>query len=344
MREYPLPEIGENDGLLRVEACGVCGADWAPYQGDFHGFFYPPLILGHEVVGRIEKIGAKAAERWGVKEGDRVILEEPLPCGTCDWCLAGHYQGCPSPRYGAQTVNVPPALWGGYSEYMYLDPRALMHKMDPAVPIEIAPLFVPLSNGIYWTQEIGGAGIGSTVVIQGPGQHGLGCVIGAREAGAGTIIVLGLSKDKRRLELAREFGAHHTIMVDVEDAVARVREITAGHMADTVVNVTNGAPKALGMSLDLAGIRATIVAAGTAHAAAEGFMADTIMYKELTIKGVRGRYKRSLLPAITIIESGKYPLEKMATHTYPLEETDAAIRTVGGVGEPDAIHVTVIPK
>jgi threonine dehydrogenase-like Zn-dependent dehydrogenase len=122
-----------------------------------------------------------------------------------------------------------------------------------------------------------------------------------------------------------------------------VKEITGGRMAGTVVNVTSGAKKALAMSLDLAGIRATIVAAGTAHGAIEDFMADKIMYKELTIKGVRGRYKKALLPAISIIESGKYPLEKLSTHTFPIEQTEEAIKTVGGIGAPDALHVSVIP-
>jgi threonine dehydrogenase-like Zn-dependent dehydrogenase len=344
IQEIPIPEIGPDDGLLRVEVCGVCGADVAPYQGDFHNFFFPPVILGHEVVGVVERIGANAAKRWGVKEGDRIIIEEPLPCGTCDWCLAGHYQGCDAPRYGAKSTKDAPSLWGGYSEYMYLDPRALVHKMSPSVPLEIAPLFVPISNGIYWAQEIGGAGVGSTIVIQGPGQHGLGCTIAAKEAGCGCIIVLGLARDKHRLDLAKQFGAHYTIAIDEEDAVARVKEITGGRMASTVVNVTNGAKKALAMSLDLAGIRATIVAAGTAHAAIEDFMADKIMYKELTIKGVRGRYKKSLLPAISIIESGKYPLEKLATHTFTIDQTEDAIRTVAGLGAEDALHVSVFPK
>lgn len=344
IRELPLPEIGPDDGLMRVEACGVCGADWPPYLGELFDSYEVPLILGHEVVGRVERIGARASERWGVVEGDRIILEEPLPCGDCDWCRAGHYQGCAAPRYGGKAVRLGSGLWGGYSEYMYLDPHALVHKMSTSVPVELAPLFVPISNGIYWVQKVGGAGPGSTVLIEGPGQHGLGCVVGAKEAGADCVIVTGLARDARRLALARELGADFTIAIDTEDAVARVREITDGKMAGTVVNVTAGAPRALSMAVDLAGAMATVVVAGTAHAPAQDFMPDKIMAKELTLKGVRGRYADAIKPAIALIESGKYPLHKLSTHTFPIEATEQAIKTVGGQGEADAIHVSVISR
>jgi threonine dehydrogenase-like Zn-dependent dehydrogenase len=343
LRELPLPEIGPDDGLLRVEATGVCGADWAPYIGQRYGeFFDPPLVLGHEIVGRVERIGARAAERWGVREGDRVVLEEPLPCGTCEACCVGRYQMCAAWRYGSKSVNSPPGLWGGYAEYVYLDPRALLHRMSPDVPTEIAPLYVPISNGIYWVQEVGGAGIGSTLLIQGPGQHGLGCVVAAREGGVGCIVVTGLSADVDRLAVARELGAHHTIEVDAEDAVARMAEITGGRLADTVINVTEGAPDALAQALDLAGDRGTIVVVGTAHRPASGFVPDKIMNKELTIKGVRGRYGRSIRAAIPIIESGRYPLEKLCTHSFSIEQTEQALQTLGREGDPGAIHISVV--
>ena len=80
MQEFTLPEIRDDDGLLKIEITGVCGADWAPYLGDTKTCS-PPVILGHEIVGRVERIGAKAAARWGVKEGDRVLHGgvHPLP-------------------------------------------------------------------------------------------------------------------------------------------------------------------------------------------------------------------------------------------------------------------------
>ena len=95
-----------------------------------------------------------------------------------------------------------------------------MHKIADHVPTKVAPFYVPLSNGIRWAHVEGGIGIGGTVVIQGPGGQGLACVIAAKEAGAGLIIVTGRGRDAARLALAREFGAHHTIDVDaVADVV-----------------------------------------------------------------------------------------------------------------------------
>src|SRR6201996_6341838 len=94
LREFPIPDIGEDEGLLQVEATGVCGVDWPAYTGRRLDRFKPPIILGHEIVGRIVKLGAKAAKRWNVREGDRVVLEEYAPCGHCQYCLSGHYYLC----------------------------------------------------------------------------------------------------------------------------------------------------------------------------------------------------------------------------------------------------------
>jgi threonine dehydrogenase-like Zn-dependent dehydrogenase len=341
--EWPVPEIGDLDGLLRVEATGVCGADWAPYKGDRYDFFDPPLILGHEIVGRIEAIGKSAAEKWAVKVGDRVVLEEPLPCWSCTACLTGVYQMCEAKRYGCKSVNDGVGLWGGYSEYVYLAPNALMRRMSPDVPAEIATLYVPISNGLYWVGEVGGLLAGDTVVVQGPGQQGLGCVIAAKEAGAAQIIVTGLAADRERFEAATKLGADVVLPIDECDPVEEVARLTGGEMAHVVVNVTEGATAALGQALRLAGNRASIVHAGNSYAPLTGFEADLVIDKELTIRGVRGRYGRALEAAIRLIESERYPLEVFATHAYAIEDTERALLTLGGEGDPGPIHVSVLP-
>lgn len=349
LREFALPEIDEDSGLARIEITGVCGADWPIYTGDLAFYAAPPLIPGHEIVARIEKIGGRAAKRWGVAEGDRIVMEEYAPCGRCDYCLDGRYYLCSGMKmekmYGFTSLDVAPGLWGGYSEYVFLDPQALIHKIADHVPTEVAPFFVPLANGIRWAHLEGGVGIGSTVVIQGPGGQGLACVIASREAGAATIIVTGRGRDAKRLALARELGAHHTIDVDATpDAVARVGELTGGKMADTVINVTAYFPGALQQAARIAKIGGTIVVAGEAHGVAPDFEPDLLFLKELTVKGVRGRTAREMKKAIALLESGKYPLHKLATHHFTLDQVERAIQTVGGQGEPDSIHVSVFPR
>jgi threonine dehydrogenase-like Zn-dependent dehydrogenase len=342
--EWPIPEIGEGDGLLRIEATGVCGADWAPYKGDRYDFFDPPLILGHEIVGRIEEIGSAAAKKWGVEVGDRVVLEEPLPCWACHACLTGAYQMCEAKRYGCKSVKDGAGLWGGYSEYVYLAPNALVRRMSPSVLPQLATLYVPVSNGLYWVGEVGGALAGDTVVIQGPGQQGLGCVIAAKEAGAAQVIVTGRAVDEKRFVAATELGADHLIAIDGCDPVEEVARLTNGEMAHVVVNVTEGAPAALGQALRLAGNRGRIVHAGNSYAPLVGFEADLVIDKELTIRGVRGRYGRALDAAIKLIESDKYPLDVFDTHVYAIEDTERALQTLGGEGDPDPIHITVLPE
>jgi threonine dehydrogenase-like Zn-dependent dehydrogenase len=346
MRELPVPEINENTGLLRIEITGVCGVDWPAFTGERPDRFKLPLILGHEIVGRIVKIGAKAAQRWKVTEGDRVVLEEYAPCGTCQWCLSGHYYLCGGmlmeKMYGFTSLDVDHGLWGGFSQYVYLDPKALIHKIDEKVPSTVAPLYIGLANGIRWVQGEGKIGVGDTVVILGPGQLGLSCVIAAKEAGAACIIVTGRKQDRKRLELARILGAHHTIDVDEDPYVSdTVYDITKGQMADAVINVTSHYAGAAQQGLELAKIRGIVVMAGGAVAPAAGFQSDLMTRKEVTMIGVRGRAGRDIKKSIALLESGRHPLHLLSTHKFTIEQAEQALKTVGGEGPPDAVHVSV---
>src|SRR5690349_8291096 len=102
IEEFPIPECGDDGGLLRIEATGVCGSDVAAYRGEFSADLFPmPLVLGHEIVGRVERIGRLAAERWNLREGDRIVVEEHLPCGRCSLCTSGRQKMCIKRRYGS---------------------------------------------------------------------------------------------------------------------------------------------------------------------------------------------------------------------------------------------------
>ena len=349
LRELPLPDrIGPDEALLKVDACGICGSDYEQYQG-FMGHLPFPLIPGHEPVGTLVEIGDVASGRWGVAAGDRVCVEALLPCASCRYCRAGKYRLCSGrgglSGYGYLGLATPPGLWGAYAEYLYLDPHTVVHKISKDIPPEIATLFNPLGAGIRWAQQVPGTKAGDTIVILGPGQRGLASVIAAREAGAACVIVSGLSADEGKLALAREFGANHTIDVQREDLVARVRAITGGDMADVVVDVTPYSNEAVTQAIDCARRGGTVVLAGMKGAKpVEGFFNDRVVGKDLTIRGVFGVDFQAYGPAVRLIESGKYPLEKMHTHTLPLEDAERALRILAReVPGEEAVHIALVP-
>src|SRR5262245_1536666 len=130
-RDFPLPKIGPDDGLLRVEANGLCGTDYHQYLCEYKlDGVKLPILPGHEPIGWIEKIGANAAKRWKLSEGDRVVVKAPLPCGHCRQCRMGATQRCERRMgYGLLLpIDVAPSLWGGYSTHLYLHPDAQMKK------------------------------------------------------------------------------------------------------------------------------------------------------------------------------------------------------------------------
>src|SRR6267154_966528 len=318
MDEFPLPAIGAEDALLRIEACGLCGSDVEQYDGALAAIGIPfSSIMGHEPVGTIEKIGAEASRRWSVSEGDRVAVEPLLGCGYCRACLMGNYRTCSSGReglrvagYGFIPTSVSPALWGAYAEYMYLDRRTVMHKVPKTISPRLAALYQPI------------------------------------EAGAHRILVTGLRRDAHKLTLAREFGATGTIVADEEDTVERVAELTDGEGADVVLDLTPVATEPVLHAIEIAKPQATILFAGIKGSgkAIPGFSTDSVILKELTLRGVAGQDLRAYEPALRLIESNKYPLEKMCTHTFSLEEAERAILTLAGRTSDEAsISITIAP-
>jgi threonine dehydrogenase-like Zn-dependent dehydrogenase len=345
IREYPFPDIPPDAGILQIEAAGVCGSDWRSYQLD-----RPARIMGHENVGRIYRIGPIAARRWNVKEGDRVALEEYLPCGHCDLCRSGEFRLCEqtesrhpgSLRYGSTPVSEPPALWGGYSQFQYLHPDSVLHKAPEELPPELAAMCLPVANGIQWTYLDARAGPGKTVLIQGPGQQGLACVFAAKAAGADCVIVAGLACDVQRLEIAKALGADFAIHADNGDLESRVREITEGRGADISID-TAGGRETLVSATRLTRKNGIVLFAAAPTETPADFRISHLLDRRLTLRPCRGHSYEAVELALRYLASRKYPLHLMATHRFPLAEVDLAIRSVGGQGSPGAIHVTVLP-
>lgn len=345
LREFELPEEAEDSGLLRIETVGVCGTDVSYYKKS-----HSPRILGHHIVGFIERIGERAAERWGVKEGDRVALEEYIPCGQCSFCRMGMYRSCKTTdpradgiRYGATPVDLKPSLWGGFSEYMYLHPNSVLHPMPEHVLPQEAALTLPIANGFEWMSLQGGAGPGKTVVIQGPGQQGMACTLAAKAAGADCVIVTGRTTSMKRLEMSRRLGADYIVNIQTEELEDRVREITGGKMADVVIDLTSGGTEPVLSAVAIAARGGMVMYGAYKYTKIPEFDIDMVIEKTLQLKGVRGHSYSSVQMAVDFIASGKFPLHIMNSHDFSLEETDMALKTAGGEGDPGPLLVTVSP-
>lgn len=345
IKQILLPNVEKDTGILKVEIVGVCGTDVSYYEK-----IKEPMILGHHVVGYIDEIGELASKRWGVKEGDRVVMEEYIPCGQCELCRKGLYRLCSNTnprengiRYGATPIATKPYLYGGFSQYMYLHSNAVLHKLPSYVPAIEGALTLPIANGFEWMRIIGDVGPGSVVVIQGPGQQGLACALAAKASGAEIVIMTGRNSSSERLKLGLELGADYTINVSHENLINKVDEITKGKMADLVIDVTSGGTEPVVASLEVAKIGGTVLLGAAKYQRFNDIDLDIIYNKMLTIKGVRGHSYQSVQMAVDFISSGKFPLSIMNSHNFKLSETDLALRTAAGETDLSRLLVTVSP-
>jgi threonine dehydrogenase-like Zn-dependent dehydrogenase len=344
IRQYPFPDISPDAGLLQVEASGVCGSDWRTYNAEG-----PERIMGHENVGRIFSIGPIAAQRWGLEEHDRVLLEEYLPCGHCLLCRSGEYRLCEQTesrrpgtfRYGTTPISEAPGLWGGYSQFQYLHRDSVFHRIPEGIPAEIAAMCIPLGNGFQWAVIEGGIGPGKSVLIQGPGQQGLACVVAAKAAGAASIIISGLKTDEKRLRVAKALGADYAIDIEQENLEERVREIT-GQGVDLSID-TAGAANTILQAVRMARKGGVVMFAAAPETMPPDFHVRDLLARRLTLRPCRGHSYQAVETALEHAICGRSPLYLMATHRFKLAQVDLAIRSVGGQGAEGAIHVTVFP-
>lgn len=347
MRKFPLPQIGAEDGLLEVELVGVCGSDPGIYKGA--STFGPrpfPLILGHEIVGRVAAMGAGARRRHGVEIGDRVVIEYAMGCGACQACLGGHYTTCENKRFYGSMISCqePPHLYGAYSEYVYIDPCSKVHKIGEDISPEVGVLICAvLANGVRWLRQIGGVSLGDTVAIVGPGQQGLAATAVAKESGADPIFVLGLQRDEARLAMARRFGADEIIVADKDNPVEVLTEATGGRLANVVMDAS-GHPSGADLALSLAGRRATVVMPGM-YKGMVTLNLDRAVLNEIRLQGVFSQDFQAVGPAIKMARKGRYPLEELITHRLPLEQADYGIKLVAGQVEGELpLKVVLDPK
>jgi 2-desacetyl-2-hydroxyethyl bacteriochlorophyllide A dehydrogenase len=312
--EVKEPEPGPDEVLVRVRAAGLCNSDVSILNNRYSGRspVPVPLIMGHEGAGEITGLGEGVTEYC---EGDRVALEAISGCGHCSQCKSGFKNLCKDWSHIGITGS------GVFAEYIAV-PATQVHRISDNISFKEAALLEPLGL-VVRSLEQSRPMIGDMVAILGPGSLGILHALAYRAAGAGKVIIIGTGKDKKRLEVARNLGADHTINIDEEDYLKEILNITGGQGADIVVETANS-PKATEMAFDLAASRGRIVLFGLYPEAR--FDQVKLLRKKLTVYGDVGQVSRQFMQAIRWLETGKVKVDGIITRTFSLDEAEEAFK------------------
>ncbi len=216
------PEIGPDDVLIRVRACGICGSDVHGLDGST-GRRIPPLVMGHEAAGEVVRTGANVRD---LSPGDRVTFDSTIYCGRCFYCTRGEINLCDN----RQVLGVSPGEYrrhGAFAEYVSV-PRRIVYRLPANLSYEQAALIEAVSVAVH-AVSLTPLRLGDTAVVVGTGMIGLLAVQALRAAGCGRVFAV--DPEESRLRLALELGAHTAVNPAQGDAAEAVRQATGGQGA-----------------------------------------------------------------------------------------------------------------
>ncbi|TDF99833.1 alcohol dehydrogenase catalytic domain-containing protein [Paenibacillus piri] len=338
LEEVPVPEAGEGELVIRVEACGICASDIKTYHGApkiWGGegnapYIQTPVIAGHEFVGKVVEVGQGYDGEFQV--GDRVISEQIVPCRNCRYCLTGKYWMCQTHDiYGFR-----PNVHGGMAEFMKFPKDALVYRVPAELPLRKAVLIEPIACAKHAVDR-GRIEPDDVVVLSGAGPLGLGMIGAIRMLRPQLLVVLDLKDD--RLELAKRFGADVVLNPGKANALDAVLELTEGYGCDVYIEAT-GHPASVNQGLEMIRKLGRFVEFSVFKDPVTvdwSIIGDT---KELDIYGAH-LSPDCYEPVIAGIASGELPTEGVVTHQYALEQWEEAF---GVMDKGDgSIKVILVP-
>jgi L-iditol 2-dehydrogenase len=307
--DFPDPAPADDEVLLRVRACGICGSDVHGWDGS-SGRRNPPLIMGHEAAGEVVALGS-GVDGWHT--GDRVTFDSTLWCGTCRFCRSGQVNLCENRR----VVGVAPTEYkkhGAFAEFLTV-PARVLYRVPDSLPFEQAAMIEPVSIAVHAVRRVGSL-TGATAVVVGSGMIGLLVVQALRWAGARRIIAVDLADN--RLELARRLGATHAFNPAQADVAAEVAGVTEGLGAEVSFEVVGFTPT---LNLALATLKrgGTCVMVGNLSPKTQDFPLQAVVTRELTITGScasAGEYPLCL----DLVARGEIDVKPMIETVAPLSE------------------------
>ena len=330
IEQITIPDPGPGEAVVKIQACGVCHTDLHYREGGITNEF--PFLLGHEAAGVVESIGEGVT---GVEPGDFVVLNWRAVCGNCRACLRGRPWYCFDTHNATQKMTLAdgtelsPALGIGAFAEKTLVAAGQCTKVDPAAKPEVAGLLgCGVMAGLGAALNTGNVGRGDTVAVIGCGGVGTAAVVGARLAGAARVIAVDL--DERKLKLAGELGATHTVHaagLDDDGVVEAIQQLTGGFGADVVIDAV-GRPETWKQAFYARDLAGTVVLVGVPTPAMRLDM------PLLDFFGRGGSLKSSwygdCLPSrdfpmlIDLHLQGRLPLDRFVSETIALDEVEAA--------------------
>jgi alcohol dehydrogenase, propanol-preferring len=307
LEEIPAPEPAEGDVIVRVTAAGLCHTELHFLSGLLN-LGVAPLTLGHEIVGRIEKVGAGVPP---ARVGERVIVYYYAGCGVCRECLRGDENLCASPRaeHGFFTD-------GGFAELVRTPARTAVPLPDAISDAAAAPIGCGVTTAVH-AAGLARVALGEWVVVYGAGGVGFGLVQVARLSGARVIAV---GRSAAKLEKARELGADAVVRAD-EDVAARVRELTGGRGADVVFELV-ATKETMASSVKALGKRGRLVFIGYSEDAFQVHPIQLVVNEQVVTASV-GNTLAELRTAVDLVASGR--VRTVVDRTLPLEKFQDAV-------------------
>lgn len=328
--EVPLPEVGDEDVLVRVKAVGICGSDLHGYTGET-GRRIPPIIMGHEASGVVERVGGRAR---GVTVGDRITFDSTVYCNQCPACRQGRVNLCQTRQIlGVSTPTF--RRHGCMAEYVAI-PWWITHQMPPSVSFEDAALVEPAGVSMH-AVRITDIGVNDLVVVIGAGPIGLFAIQAAKVKGAGTVVAVDVREE--RLAMAKKLGADVAINSAGNDPVPALRRSVARSDADAVLEAV-GMQATMDLAWKLAKLGGHVTLIGNVTPKVSLPLQEVIS-KELTVKGsaaIAGEYRAVL----DLMAQGRIHTKPLISKTAPLSEGQAMFDALHK-GDPSLMKIVLHP-
>jgi L-idonate 5-dehydrogenase len=324
---------GPGELAVRVAYGGICGSDLHYYQ---HGGFgtvriQQPMVLGHEVSGVIEAIGADVQ---GLRVGQRIAISPSRPCGLCRFCQLGQHNHCLDMRFYGSAMRFP-HVQGAFSEQLVIG-AAQAHPIGDKLPLALAALAEPLSVGLHAIARAGGV-FGKQVLVTGCGPIGCLLIAGLRRGGAARIVAADISD--LPLDCARRMGADETVNLARDPQGLAPWAADKGRF-DAMFEASGSAAALLG-GLDLVAPRGVIVTIGLGGDVS--WPMNKLVTKELELRGTF-RFHPEFATAVRFLDQGLVDGRPVISHTMGLEQAVSAFDMACDKSQAMKVQIAFTPE